>query len=158
MDMQRQLGKWGYIAVIGVGMFFGAVDVTAVARPGDQDPAAVATAVVQAPAAVETIAFEDFVRRHGLGGAFVIDVRTVESFRRGHIAGAMSVPLDQIERRAADLRSRAHGRLIVTYCSCPDEHASLAAVHALATRGVSEVRALVGGFPAWVRAGGRVEQ
>ena len=47
--------------------------------------------------------------------AVVIDVRGAPSFEAGHIPGARSVPLYQIEQRAAELKKL--GRPIVLYCA-----------------------------------------
>ena len=87
--------------------------------------------------------------------AIVIDVRTPESFAAGHIAGAVNVPLPDVESRARELRDLARGRAVVAYCSCPDEHASIAAGVILIRHGVPGVSALTGGYPAWVKGGGK---
>lgn len=113
-------------------------------------PAAAQTPATSDPVAAERIGIDDFRTLHARGEVFVIDVRGAEAFTAGHIPGAVSVPLDQVERRAGEIRAKATGLAIVTYCSCPDEHASLAAVRILAAQGVIHARALVGGYPAWV--------
>ena len=105
-------------------------------------------------AIVDRIGIEDFRRLHARGAVYPIDVRSADAYKAGHIPGAVNVPLDQIERRADETRARAKGRAIVTYCSCPDEHASLAAARLLAGKHVANVRALVGGYPAWVSGKG----
>jgi phage shock protein E len=43
----------------------------------------------------------------------VLDVRTPEEFNQGHIAGAMLLPVDELEQKLPLLASY-HGRLIVT--------------------------------------------
>jgi 3-mercaptopyruvate sulfurtransferase SseA len=45
----------------------------------------------------------------------LIDVRGDVSFESGHIPGARSIPLDQIEKRAADLRRTR--KPVVLYCA-----------------------------------------
>jgi len=45
----------------------------------------------------------------------VIDVRSEETFKAGHIPGALSIPADQVAARAGQLKSEK--RLIVTYCA-----------------------------------------
>ncbi|MFI5179627.1 MAG: rhodanese-like domain-containing protein [Vicinamibacterales bacterium] len=100
------------------------------------------------------IQLEEFRPLQATGAALIIDVRDQATFRLGHIPGAISVPVDQIEARAADIEARAKSRPIVTYCSCPNDHASVSAAALLAARGVCNVRALAGGLPAWVAAGG----
>jgi rhodanese-related sulfurtransferase len=97
----------------------------------------------------DRIGIDDFRKLHARGAVFAVDVRGVEAYKAGHIPGAVNVPLDQVARRAGEIRVQAKGRAIVTYCSCPEEHASLAAVRLLAEKGVVNARALVGGYPAW---------
>jgi 3-mercaptopyruvate sulfurtransferase SseA len=47
--------------------------------------------------------------------AVIIDVRDPMSFASGHIPGARSIPLDQIERQAAELKKLR--KPIVLYCA-----------------------------------------
>jgi 3-mercaptopyruvate sulfurtransferase SseA len=48
-------------------------------------------------------------------GVIVLDVRSAEAYARGHIPGALSVPLESVERRAGEWRSAT--KPIVTYCT-----------------------------------------
>jgi rhodanese-related sulfurtransferase len=105
------------------------------------------------------IGIDAFIRMHAMKAVLVIDVRGTDAYRAGHIPGALHVPLDQIAARADEIRSLVKApHPIVTYCSCPEEHASLAAVRLLAEHGISNASALVGGFPAWVAKGGIAEK
>jgi rhodanese-related sulfurtransferase len=101
------------------------------------------------------IGIEEFKALHARGGVLAIDVRSKDAFAAGHIDGAINVPLDVIESQAAAVRRQAKGRAIVTYCSCPAEHASLAGADLLIQKGLSGVRALQGGYDGWVQAGGK---
>ena len=92
------------------------------------------------------------------GRALVIDVRIEKSFTEGHIAGAINVPVDEVEARGPWLLRLASGRPIVTYCSCVNEHTSAVAAQELTAAGAKNVSALLGGYPAWVAAGGPVER
>jgi phage shock protein E len=47
-------------------------------------------------------------------GALLLDVRSPEEFAAGHIAGAMNLPVQQLEQRRDDLGSRE--RPVVVYC------------------------------------------
>lgn len=49
------------------------------------------------------------------GDVVVVDVRDKDSFREGHIPGSRSIPLEQIESRAEELK--AAKKTIVTYCN-----------------------------------------
>lgn len=48
------------------------------------------------------------------GEAFVVDVRSEDSFNQGHIQGAVSMPLAEIDERWTEL---PRDKRIVTYCS-----------------------------------------
>ena len=48
------------------------------------------------------------------GKAFIVDVRSPDSYNAGHIPGAKLIPLDEIDKRFKELPRE---KLIVTYCS-----------------------------------------
>jgi len=116
----------------------------------------------QPPAASVTVArrlsVDDVKVLQAAGLVLVVDVRIERSFRAGHIPGALNVPLDEVDARGPEILRVAAGRAIVTYCSCPHEHTSAVAAEALAAAGARDVSALLGGYPAWVAEGGRVER
>ena len=49
------------------------------------------------------------------GKVVVLDVRGAAAYRDGHIAGALSAPLDTVAQKAAELK--AAGKVVVTYCT-----------------------------------------
>jgi rhodanese-related sulfurtransferase len=104
------------------------------------------------------VSLEAFQKMHAQGRVTVIDVRAAESFAAGHIPKAISVPWDQVEARAAEIRAKAGRGTVVTYCSCPTEHLSLEAARTLRKLGFTDVVALTGGYTAWVAAGGKPEK
>jgi ubiquinone/menaquinone biosynthesis C-methylase UbiE len=61
------------------------------------------------------ITVEQFKQLQAKGGVFVLDVRDAESYREGHLPGAILMPLETVEARAAELRTEK--KPIVTYCS-----------------------------------------
>ena len=103
------------------------------------------------------MAFAEFQPLHAHKSVLVVDVRDAESFASGRIPGAMHVPVRDIESRLASLKKASKGRVVVTYCSCPTESSSLRAASLLSGAGVT-AKALVGGFPRWVEAGGAIER
>jgi 3-mercaptopyruvate sulfurtransferase SseA len=46
--------------------------------------------------------------------AFIVDVRSADSYNAGHIRGARLIPLNDIDKRSGELPK---DKLIVTYCS-----------------------------------------
>jgi len=149
MDTCRVVDKrWSLFVVFVTGLAVTALTATAAqssSQPGRSGPPPV-------------ISLEELKPLHAAGGVLVVDVRSEESYRTGRIAGAMHVPLAAVESRASEVRAAAKGRPIVTYCSCVGEHLSLAAAEHLASRGLVNVKALVGGYPAWVLGGGAVDK
>ena len=82
--------------------------------------------------------------------ALVIYVREVAEFGRGHILGAKSFPLGELERRAAELDKHKARPLIV---HCGDGNRAGNALALLRRHGFDKVYNLSGGFAAWQQAG-----
>ncbi|HYN10271.1 MAG TPA: rhodanese-like domain-containing protein [Vicinamibacterales bacterium] len=120
---------------------------------GATDQAALETAH-----AIPRLTLEEFRVRQAAGSVLVVDVRDEFVFKAGHIPGAMSVPLAEIDRRAGEVRTRAGQRPVVTYCSCPSEQTAASAAMSLSKLGIANVSVLVGGYPEWVATGGAVER
>jgi len=79
----------------------------------------------------------------------VIDVRPAEEYAAGHIAGAVSVPLAELERRLANVPKN---KRIVAYCRGPYCVLAAEAVRRLRRGGRDAVR-LKDGYPEWRDAG-----
>ena len=83
------------------------------------------------------------------GAVTVLDVRPTEEYRAGHLPGALSVPLKELERRLAEL---PHDREIVAYCRGPYCVLAVEAVEFLSSRGFAAFR-LEEGVPDWQAKG-----
>jgi rhodanese-related sulfurtransferase len=94
---------------------------------------------------VEAIGREELIERLKRGDVVLIDVRPEEEFSAGHIDGARSVPLEELERRIAELPA---DRDIVAYCRGPFCAYAHQAVRQLQEAGRSALR-LEGGWPEW---------
>lgn len=92
------------------------------------------------------------------GRVLVLDVRDKASFDAGRIPGALNIPLLEVEKRIEEIKTKAAGRPIVAYCACPAEHTAAEAGLVLHKHGLTDVRVLIGGYPDWVRSGGKVEK
>lgn len=110
------------------------------------------------PATLPRMSIEDFSKAHAAARVLVVDVRNAASFRVGHIPGAINVPFREVARLVGEVRSKARGRRVVTYCSCPAEHLSAEAAAELFRLGVTDVAALVGGYTEWIAIGGKIER
>jgi rhodanese-related sulfurtransferase len=48
-------------------------------------------------------------------GAVIVDVRTENEFKSGHIKGAINIPLNNIQSKAKDLKKK--GKPVITCCA-----------------------------------------
>lgn len=87
------------------------------------------------------------------GAVAVLDVRPPEEYAAGHLPGALSVPLKELERRLAEL---PHDREIVAYCRGPYCVLAVEAVEILRARGFTAFR-LEDGVAEWRARGFPVE-
>ncbi|HET8674101.1 MAG TPA: metalloregulator ArsR/SmtB family transcription factor [Thermoleophilaceae bacterium] len=94
---------------------------------------------------VEAIGRKELVERLARGDVVLIDVRPEEEFAAGHIEGARSVPLEELEQRLADLPA---DREVVAYCRGPFCAYAHEAVRTLRAAG-REARRLEEGWPEW---------
>jgi rhodanese-related sulfurtransferase/predicted transcriptional regulator len=95
--------------------------------------------------AVEAIDRGELVKRLASGDVVLIDVRPEDEFAAGHIEGARSVPLDELERRLGDLPA---DREVVAYCRGPFCAYAHEAVRRLREAGLEASR-LEEGWPEW---------
>jgi rhodanese-related sulfurtransferase len=98
---------------------------------------------------LEPITRHELAERLQRGDVSVIDVRPDAEFEAGHIAGARSLPLAELQRR---LDALPPDREVVAYCRGPYCVYADDAVRLLQQHGV-EARRLEDGFPEWKRAG-----
>lgn len=91
--------------------------------------------------AMEAIDEAALVERVASGDCVVLDVRPAEEYAAGHLASAVSIPLEQLERRLAELPK---DRPIVAYCRGPYCVLSISAVETLRRHGFEAVRASEG--------------
>ncbi len=71
------------------------------------------------------------------GAVTVLDVRPVEEFKAGHVAGALSIPLQELKLRLSDL---PRDQEIVAYCRGPYCVLSIEAVEMLRAEGFQAIR------------------
>jgi len=94
---------------------------------------------------VETIGRDDLLKRLTSGDVVLVDVRPGQEFAAGHIEGARSIPLDELERRLSEL---APDREVVAYCRGPFCAYAHEAVRRLQAAG-RPARRLEEGWPEW---------
>jgi rhodanese-related sulfurtransferase len=94
---------------------------------------------------VERIGRNELLARLAKGDVVLVDVRPAEEYAAGHIEGARSIPLDELEERLAELPDNAE---IVAYCRGPFCAYAHDAVRRLRGSGRS-ARRLEEGWPEW---------
>jgi rhodanese-related sulfurtransferase len=100
-----------------------------------------------------TMTRTEVYERIGSGDLVVIDVRPEAEFRAGHIAGATSVTLKELEKWLEEL---PNDRLVVAYCRGPYCVFADNAARTLSRHGFKAAR-LEEGYPEWKEAGLPVE-
>jgi rhodanese-related sulfurtransferase/DNA-binding transcriptional ArsR family regulator len=98
---------------------------------------------------LEIVSRAELARRLRRGNIVVLDVRPEPEFRHGHVAGAVSLPISELQRRLRELPRTAD---VVAYCRGPYCVYADDAVRVLRRRGYRAAR-LEDGFPEWARAG-----
>jgi rhodanese-related sulfurtransferase/DNA-binding MarR family transcriptional regulator len=98
---------------------------------------------------LEPVTRAELARRLETGDVVVIDVRPRHEFNAGHVDGAHSAPLDELDQNVEGLPLDG---AIVAYCRGPYCVYANDAVRLLRSRGL-DARPLEDGFPEWRRAG-----
>jgi len=98
---------------------------------------------------VQPITRDELALRLRRGEATVIDVRPAAEYEAGHVEGARSLPISELQRR---LDSLPRDGELVAYCRGPYCVFADDAVRLLRRQGF-EARRLEDGFPEWKRAG-----
>jgi rhodanese-related sulfurtransferase len=98
------------------------------------------------------LAFETDVSdvQAGLGEFVLVDSRSDEAWRQGHIPAAVHLPTASIAARAAELIPA--GSRVVTYCWGPGCNGATRAALEFAKLGYA-VQEMIGGYEYWVREG-----
>lgn len=103
----------------------------------------------EAQGGLEPVSRAELLARVKRRDVVVFDVRPRDEYASGHIAGAVSVPLEELEQRLGSLPRDAE---VVAYCRGPYCLLAPRAVELLRERGVRANR-LEDGFPEWRLAG-----
>jgi rhodanese-related sulfurtransferase/predicted transcriptional regulator len=101
----------------------------------------------------EAVVMEELVERARSGKVVVIDTRPPSEYAAGHIAGAISLPIDELQERLKELpKSKEY----VAYCRGPYCAYADRAVELLRANG-RRARRLAQGFPEWKASGLPIE-
>lgn len=97
----------------------------------------------------EPVRMDELLKRARSGRVVILDTRPASEYVAGHIAGALSVPIDDLKQQ---LRRLPKGKDYVAYCRGPYCVYADRAVELLRKSG-RNARRLVDGFPEWKAAG-----
>jgi rhodanese-related sulfurtransferase len=101
----------------------------------------------------EPVAMDDLIRRARSGKVVILDTRPASEYAAGHIAGAISVPVDELQARLGKLpKSKEY----VAYCRGPYCVYADRAVELLKKSG-RKAKRMLDGYPEWKAAGHPVE-
>jgi hydroxyacylglutathione hydrolase len=103
---------------------------------------------------LETVAQIDpqSLEKHTDGDIQVIDVRSPEEWRRGHLPGAIHIPLALLPDRIGELDAS-----VPIVMQCQGGGRSSIATSLLQSHGLADVSNLAGGYDAWVAQGFEIE-
>lgn len=102
----------------------------------------------------EPVPMAELLKRCRSKQVVILDTRPANEYMAGHIPGAVSIPVDDLQRRLKEL---ARGKDYVAYCRGPYCIYADRAVEMLRASG-RRARRLVEGFPEWRSAGFPVAQ
>ena len=98
---------------------------------------------------LEPVSRDELAAKVAAGEAIVLDVRPREEYLAGHVAGARSIPLEELEVHLSELPGDQE---VIAYCRGPYCVYAPSAVEVLRRHG-HRARRLVEGFPEWRLAG-----
>lgn len=103
------------------------------------------TEILQYHKGIEPIALEELMEKMEKGEVLLLDVRPEEEYEMGHIPGAISIPIEELEKHLASLPANKE---IVAYCRGPYCLMSAQAVEILKSKGIKASR-LEAGVHEW---------
>jgi rhodanese-related sulfurtransferase len=98
---------------------------------------------------MDAVSKEELLHRMAAGEVVVIDARPAVEYRQGHIASALSIPIDDLANRLNELPEDSE---VVAYCRGPYCVYADETVQLLQSRGIAAAR-LEDGYPEWAAAG-----
>jgi rhodanese-related sulfurtransferase len=101
-----------------------------------------------------TLAEAEDLFSQGLAAAVFLDSRRREDFATGHIAGALSIPLEDHKQGLPDgVLVYPFSQTLIVYCEGGDCQTSIALAKLIQVRGFRDIRIFSGGWAEWSAAG-----
>lgn len=86
------------------------------------------------------------------GSTVFVDCRSVAEYRQGHVAGAISLPAENLQLSLEARQLLAMAGTVIAYCDAACSRSRKVAQHVM-EQGITDVRILEGGLEAWTTAG-----
>lgn len=102
---------------------------------------------------LESVTIQELITKLEKGLVTILDVRPESEYRKGHIANAVSIPIEQLAKRLNEIPKRNE---IITYCRGPFCVFADEAVALLIKKGYKAIR-LEEGYPDWQLEGLPIE-
>jgi rhodanese-related sulfurtransferase len=149
----RKEGTYVFYRLAGTGVFRVLREIQALARERLAEVDRVARLYFEHRDELEPIDAEELRRRIRDGEVTILDVRPEDEYRAGHIRGAISIPVADLERRISELPA---DREVIAYCRGPYCVYGAEAVESLRNAGL-RARRMDEGLPDWKARGFPVE-
>lgn len=104
------------------------------------------------------LTYEEAREIHLNGGALFIDARHAYDFDRGHISGAINIPLNEFDNAHQQLAAIPKDKTVVTYCDGAECNSSVELAKKLYAAGYSNVKIFFGGWNEWLSHNQATEQ
>jgi rhodanese-related sulfurtransferase len=98
---------------------------------------------------ISEISIAEFMPIHDQG-VYLVDVREIDEYESGHVAGAINIPLSEFSSRVSELPGGT------IYMICRSGGRSMQACELCVDNGVSSVVNIAGGTLGWINAGNEV--
>jgi rhodanese-related sulfurtransferase len=149
----RKEGTYVYYRLAGDRVFKVLREIQALARERLAEVDNVARLYLENRAALEPCGAEELRRRMQDGEVTIVDVRPEDEYRAAHLRGAISIPVQELERRIAELPRTQE---VIAYCRGPWCAYAAEAVETLRNAGF-RARRMEEGLPDWKARGFPVE-
>ncbi len=117
------------------------------------------TAIVAAPAFAgeyPDITIPEVKKEIAAGKAVIIDVNGAQSFKKGHVPGALNFA--EVSKDLASKLPADKGALVIAYCGGPSCNAYTRAANAAKELGYTNVKHMSAGISGWMQAGEKTEK
>jgi len=99
---------------------------------------------------VKSIAAQDAIMMINKQNAIIVDVRSVDEYKKGHIVNAKNIPVSQIDKGSFSEIEKHKESPIIVVCASGDRSASAASK--LVKAGFTQVNNLLSGMNGWAAA------